>query len=68
MAVNLTPLAQSIFEAADQACGPEFQTERQFLESLSQRVPEVTDELEPGMIAAAIVELVSVRRWPWGRS
>lgn len=62
----LSPLAQYIFEAADQACS-EFTTEGEFFESFTSKVITRSDEREPG-IAAAIAEIVNSNMWPWRRT
>jgi recombinational DNA repair protein (RecF pathway) len=64
--VALTPLAQYIFEAADNACS-EFKTESEFFETFTEKVLARSDESEPG-IAAAIAEIVNSRMWPWRRT
>ncbi len=62
----LTPLAQHIFEAADEACGA-FTTEGEFFETFNEKVLVRSDEREPG-IAAAIAEIVNAGMWPWRRT
>ena len=66
MTVQLTPLAQSIFEKADKACS-EFQTEEEFFASFGAKVLAEAAKREEG-IAAAISEIVIGGRWPWRRT
>ena len=67
MASQLSPLATFIGEAADNACGSESITEKEFFETFSTRVV-LASEPRAGDIARAISEIVDAGKWPYGNT